>query len=130
MLPWLIKRSHTTLIQYTINLQIKKQFHAIPAKIIVLQLALGTIFLHNPLASLFHFRNFISQSAGCRLWLDPWTDSSVPLCQDVKGLAAIDQATRNLSFTDPTSITRMTGCQEALINFGTYYHQLFPLGSM
>ena len=119
------------MIQYTISLRIKKQFHAIPANIIVLQLALGPICLHNLLApSLFHFRNFISQSAGCRLWLDPWTDSSVPLCQDVKGLAAIDQATRNLSFTDPTSITRMTGCQEDQINFGTCYHKLFPLGSM
>ena len=120
------KRLHTTLIQFIINIPIKKQLLAILLRDTALQLVLGGIKLfHNKKNQVNVSRNFISESAGCRLWTDSWTDPNIPLCQDVKGLITIDQATKNLSFTDPTSITRMTGCQEAFVCLFLASHFIF-----
>ena len=55
-------------------------------------------------------RTFISREAGCRHWLDVWSDPAIPECVNGREFVKLTDATADIASKDFTNVKNFTGC--------------------
>ena len=63
------------------------------------------IFIHMCIS-----RTFISRQAGCRHWLDVWSDPTIPVCVNGEEFVKLTEATADIASKDFTNVKNFTGC--------------------